>query len=217
MGAEQTLVTLIHTTKVLMVCIKNERVSLPRSIHTIKTLETGQVDFGSITPKNIPYTNSENTLKFCGLPKIHKKDTPALRPIVSSISNISYHMAQFLASALHPLVGNTIHACRTGEDFVRNLETVVSTNENASCDITAIFMTIPVEKAIMITCWKLEDDDEFANKCELSVSQVIELLKFCLRITYFMCWGVFYRQIQGAAIGSSVSSCSDSRPGLGRL
>ena len=47
--------------------------------------------------------------------------------------------------------------------------------------------------------------------CDLSIDQVIILLEFSLNTSYFVCDGVFYRQIRGATMGSPIS------PGVANL
>ena len=39
----------------------------------------------------------------------------------------------------------------------------------------------------------------------MSVVQIISLLEFCLKTTYFQFWGGFYEQLQGAAMRSLIS------------
>ncbi len=46
------------------------------------------------------------------------------------------------------------------------------------------------------------NDTNFADRSELSIQQVIDL-QLCLNSTYFVCRGVYYRQIQEAPMGSS--------------
>ena len=62
-----------------------------------------------------------------------------------------------------------------------------------------------MDNAIKIIKEKLLSDPTLKNRCELSVDQVLDLLSFCLTITYFVYEGKFFKQKQGAAIGSSVS------------
>ena len=44
------------------------------------------------------------------------------------------------------------------------------------------------------------------GKYEHSIDQIVILVEFCLNTTYFLCNGLFYRQITGAHMGSPVSS-----------
>ena len=152
------------------------------------------------------YPTSEEVPKFYGLPKIHKKDAP-LRPIVSSIGSITYPAAKYLTSILNPLVGKNPHFIKNSEDFVKKIADleVPPPRKLVSYDVTALFTSIPIEDAIDVVRRKLEDDTTLNNRCELSIDQVVTLLEFCLKTTYFVCDNIFYRQIQGAPMGSPVS------------
>ena len=74
-----------------------------------------------------------------------------------------------------------------------------------SYDVTALFTSIPVEKAITVIEKRLQNDVTLNKRCELSIDQIMTLLSFCLNTTYFIYDGVYYKQKHGAAMGSSVS------------
>ncbi|XP_072019492.1 uncharacterized protein [Amphiura filiformis] len=152
------------------------------------------------------YPTTENPPKFYGLPKIHKKDTP-LRPIVSSIGTITYNCAKLLADILSPLVGRTSHHVANSQDFADCIkdERVEEDEELRSYDVTALFTSVPVDKALTIIQARLESDNTLSERTRLSATQVTKLLDVCLRCTYFVYNGVFYQQIHGAAMGSPVS------------
>ena len=40
----------------------------------------------------------------------------------------------------------------------------------------------------------------------MSIKHIIKLLEFCLRSTYFVFQGQYYKQVEGAAMGSPLSS-----------
>ena len=58
-----------------------------------------------------------------GLPKIHKTNLP-LRPIVSFIGSATYEMPKFLKNVLSPLVGNSVHAVKNSNEFIKMIEPV---------------------------------------------------------------------------------------------
>ena len=152
------------------------------------------------------YPTSDLPPKFYGLPKIHKSGTP-LRPIVSSIGNITYNIAKYLTQILSPLVGQSPHFIKNSLDFVekvRNLE-VPPGRKMVSYDVTALFTSIPVDKASKVVEDKLQKDLNLRKRCELSVGQLLQLLTFCLNTTYFSYDGTYYKQKHGTAMGSSVS------------
>jgi hypothetical protein len=52
---------------------------------------------------------------------------------------------------------------------------------------------------------RLLNDNTLSKRTPLTVERVLQLLKFCLNTTYFMYNGLYYKQTQGAAMGSPVS------------
>ena len=152
------------------------------------------------------YPTTESTPKFYGLPKVHKKDTP-LRPIVSSINSITYNSAKLLAVILSPLVGNSEHHVKNSQHFsdkIRN-ERVEEDEELRSYDVSALFTSVPVDRALDIIRERLEKDTTLSERTRLTSKHIISLLAVCLRCTYFVHNGIYYLQIHGAAMGSPVS------------
>ncbi|KAL9953266.1 hypothetical protein ACROYT_G040655 [Oculina patagonica] len=141
-----------------------------------------------------------------GLPKIHKKDAP-LRPIVSSIGSVMYDTAKFLAKIMKPLVGLNGHHIVNSEDFVNKIaELEVPPGQKlVSYDVSALFTSIPINEAISVTKAKLEGDSSLPDRCPLDITQLSTLLEMCLSSTYFTYQHEFYKQKQGAAMGSPIS------------
>ena len=152
------------------------------------------------------YPTSENPPRFYGLPKVHKTNYP-LRPIVSSIGTITYETARLLADLLSPLVGNTEHHIINSMEFADKLKKVSVTpgNRMVSFDVSALFTSIPVPDALDITRRHLEADTSWQKNTLLNIDDIMDLLKVCLETTYFVYKGLYYKQIQGTAMGSPVS------------
>ena len=141
-----------------------------------------------------------------GYPRSHKRDVP-LRPIVSSRGSFNYEVAKEFSRILRPMVGSSPHHIKNTEDFVQQLKGItLQANENiVSYDVSALFTSVPTDPAINIIRRKLELDQEFHLRTSMSVVQIISLLEFCLKTTYFQFQGRFYKQLQGAAMGSPIS------------
>ena len=152
------------------------------------------------------YPTAASSPKLYGLPKIHKKNNP-LRPIVSSGGSVTYGVAKELARILKLLTGNTIHHVNNSSEFVDDIKRIKL--EKGECiisyDVCALFTSIPVQSAIEVTQTKLEQDTELHQRTPMSISNVLELMEFCLCNTYFLFQGQFYEQIQGTAMVSAVS------------
>ena len=144
--------------------------------------------------------------KFYRLPKIHKRDIP-LRPIVSSRGSINYVVAKELSRILRPLGGESPHHIKNTGDFVHQVKGIkLQPGEYiTSYDVSALFTSVPIESAIIIIRSKLELDPALHNRTPMKVEHIISLLEFCLKTTYFQFQGWFFEQLQGAAMGSTIS------------
>ncbi len=115
----------------------------------------------------------------------------SLYSIVSGIWNISYTLLHFLVSVFHPLVGNNIHTInmiKNSEDFVQKLESVQTSLTREMVDMSTLFISIPLDKTIQVTRRELQGDTDFAKSCELAIQHLMDLLEFCLNVTYLVCW-----------------------------
>ena len=152
------------------------------------------------------YTTQEVTPRFYGLPKIHKNTTP-LRPIVSTIGSVTYELSKFLTNILSPLVGSTSHHIANTVDFVSKIKDLDLSDQEimVSYDVSALFTSVPVPKAVEVIKDRLERDDTLKERSALSPSQIADLLQFTLDTKYFVYRGEYYQQTHGAAMGSPVS------------
>ena len=69
-----------------------------------------------------------------------------------------------------------------------------------------MFTSVLVEPAFGIIQDLLEKNNTLKERTVLLVKDIILLLEFCLNYTYFTFQGQFYEQVEGAAMGSQVSS-----------
>ena len=74
-----------------------------------------------------------------------------------------------------------------------------------SFDVVSLFTKVPIELAIYVTKERLQEDNTLEDRTALSINDIIQLLEFCLKATYFLFRGKHYQQIFGMAIGSPVS------------
>ena len=144
--------------------------------------------------------------KFYGLPKIHKLDTP-LRPIVSSCGSVTYGVTKELAKILKPLVGKSPHHINSTQDFVEQVRHITLAPEEclSSYDVSALFTSIPIDPAIKIIKDLLVKDPSLKDRTVIGIDDIILLLEFCLKNTYFSFQGQFFEQVEDAAMGSPVS------------
>ena len=173
-------------------------------INILKTIKT-KSGLGTSTYKSM-YPTGCVPPKFYGLPKIHKPDTP-LRPRVSSCGSVTYGVAKELAKILKPLVGQSPHHINSTQDFVEQAKhfKLESGECLSSYDVSALFTSVPIDPALNIIKDLLVKDNTLKERTVMDVEDIILLLEFCLKNTYFSFQGQFYEQVEGAAMGSPVS------------
>ena len=74
----------------------------------------------------------------------------------------------------------------------------------SSYDVSALFTSVPVDPALNIIKDLLDQDTTLKERTVMEVRDIILLLEFCLKNTYFSFQGQFYEQVEGAAMGSPV-------------
>ena len=150
--------------------------------------------------------------KLYGLPKIHKPDTP-LRPIVSSCRSFTFGVAKELAKILKPLVGKSPHHINSTQDFVEQVRhiTLVPGECLSSYDVSALFTSVPIDPALKIIKDLLVKDPTLKDRTVIGIDDIILLLEFCLKNTYFSFQGQFFEQVEGASHGFPSKSHS-SKP-----
>ena len=131
----------------------------------------------------------------------------ALRPIVSSMDSVMYQLARYLADILSPLVGKNRHFIKNSLHFVDKVkgQPIGPDEEMVSYDVSALFTSVSVDRALEVVKRRLESDPTFPDRTTLNIDEFVKLLDMVVSSTYFTYDGQFYRQIHGAAMGSPVS------------
>ena len=169
----------------------------------LKTIKTeGEIDE---TLYRKLYPTGAGSPKFYGFPKIHKQRI-SLRPIVSSIGAASYETAKELAKILKHLVGKSMYHLHSTQDFIQQIKYIKLQQDQCmvSFDVKALFTSVPIKPAINTIKKLLEEDPELHKRTSLSVKNITRLLEYCLTSKYFIFWGRFYEQQEGAAMGSPI-------------
>ena len=72
---------------------------------------------------------------------------------------------------------------------------------SASFDVKALLTSVPVDPSIQIVQQKVTQDPTLPQRTNMSIQQIVKLLEFCLKNTYFLFQGNYYEQVHGAAMG----------------
>ena len=117
-------------------------------------------------------------------------------------------MAKVLTKVLKPLVGKSPHHIQSTSDFVNRAKgiTLLLAEHLTSYDFTVLFTSVPIDPALNIIKDLFKKDEKLHNKTVLSVQNIIEILGFSLHNTHFSFQNKFFEQVDGAAMGSLVSS-----------
>ena len=72
-------------------------------------------------------------------------------------------------------------------------------------DLSALFMSVPIDPALKIIKDLLVKDPTLKDRTVIGVDDIILLLEFCLKNTCCAFQGQIFEQVEGAAMGSPVS------------
>ena len=75
----------------------------------------------------------------------------------------------------------------------------------SSYDVSALFASVPIDPALNIIMDLLDNDTTLKERTVIDVGDIILLLEFCLKNTYFSFQDQFYEQVEDAAMGCPVS------------
>ena len=171
--------------------IKNKLINILKRVKNQRGLD-------SVTYKSM-YTTGCVPPKFYGL--------PLLRPIVSNSGSVTYSVAKELTKILKPLVGQSPHHINSTYDFMEQVKhiTLAPGECLSSYDVSTLFTSAPVDPALRVIKDLLDKDPTLKDRTALSVIDIILLLEFCIKNTYFSFQDQSYEQGEGAAMGSPVS------------
>jgi hypothetical protein len=152
------------------------------------------------------HSTDANVVTFYGLPKIHKPEIP-LRPITSCIGFPTYRLSKHLVRILSPLL-NENFSIKNSNEFAEQirLQSISSNEIMVSFNVVSLFTSIPIELALQVVKQRLVQDNNLTTRTDISINNIIKLLEFVLRNSFFKYDGCHYQQISGCAMGSPISA-----------
>jgi len=142
-------------------------------------------------------------MKFYITAKVHKKPVKG-RPIVPSMTWMTFHLSQWIANQLNPLLPNTEWVLKDSYDLLASLKQI---NENilpdtmkvASADVDALYPSMDIRTGLQLVQIFIEDLQwENSQKREF----LIKAMEFVLTKGYISFENEIYQQTNGAAMGS---------------
>jgi hypothetical protein len=153
----------------------------------------------SINPENL------KTSSFYCLPKMHKKTPDGLpipgRPIVSSINSLTYFTSSYLQNYLSDLANKLPGICRSSKEVLHVTHNIIlPLGSMILCaDVKSLYPSIPIDyglKAIKNMLYRYN---------MLDISFHLDLLRWVLTNNIFEFNNIYYKQIQGTAMGTPVA------------
>ena len=126
---------------------------------------------------------------------------------MSSRVSITYGVAKELANIICTLVGESPHHLKNIQHFVQHiLKAKLEPGEvMTSYNVNALFTSVPVDPSINIVKQKLIEHPTLPQRTNMSIHQIVTLLEFCFKNTYFLFQGNYYEQVNGAIIDPPIS------------
>ena len=121
--------------------------------------------------------------------------------------SITYGVAKVLGNIIWPLVGQSPLLLKNTQHFMQHLKEVklMPGEVLASYDVKAFFTSVPMEPTINKVKQKLQQDPLLSQRTNMSISQTVTFLGFCLKNKYLLFQDKYYEQVHGAAMVSPIS------------
>jgi hypothetical protein len=180
---------------------------IPTSTHLVNSLNDLINNSSDILdPDEIRWITQEKEwkpMKFYITAKVHKQPIKG-RPIVPSMSWMTFHLSQWIAHQLNPLITHTEWVLKDSYELLTDIQNI---NKNklpsqlriASADVEALYPNMDIKTGIQLTSEFLEEINwETSRKREF----IISAMTFVLTKGYIEFQGKIYQQTNGAAMGS---------------
>ena len=142
----------------------------------------------------------------CERPSV--EGAPWVGGIVSACGTATYNTAKFITKIFQNYCGKTSSFVKGSTDFIKKMKHLSINQEEetlVSFDVSAFFTSIPVPVALQVINSKISTCTILTNVCKIPTEKFIKLLEFTLT-NYIFCFNMkFYKQLQGAVMGSPVS------------
>jgi len=139
-----------------------------------------------------------------GLPKIHKPGIPP-RQIASCINAPTFNVFRHLVSILSQLLEEK-YLINKSVVFAQQVRDQPITEDEIMVSFIALFTSMPVDLALQIVREKLQQDVTLTEHTDISVTNIMKLLEFVLKNSFFTYDQEHYQQTFGCAMGSPVSA-----------
>ena len=145
-----------------------------------------------------------------GLPKLYKNNMP-MHPIVSVCGTATWSTAKFITKILQNCCGKTSSFVKDSTNFIQKIKHLSITPQEETLvhfHVSSLFTTYQHMLHYKLSIPKLSISTHFTNDCKIPTEKFIKFLEFTIINCIFCFNKKFYKQLQDAAMGSSVSPVS---------
>ena len=117
-------------------------------------------------------------------------------------------LSKYITNILKPYTVLNKQHCKNSKEFSEFIraQTIEEDEIMVSFDVEALYANVPIEDALVIIRELLENDETLSERTPLSPKNVLDLLEFLVRTTFFIFNGTYYHQTKGVVMGGPPSS-----------
>ena len=112
-----------------------------------------------------------------------------MRVIVSTIGTPPYGISKYLVDIIQPTLNKNQHKVKNSKSFVSQAQTwkIEPDEIQVSYDVTNLYPSIPIDKAIDVILQQLSEDyEDLKARTNLTLVDIQQLIGVCLSEYYFL-------------------------------
>ena len=119
-----------------------------------------------------------------------------MRAIVSTIGTPPYGISKYLVDIIQPTLNKNQHKVKNSKSFVSQAQTwkIEPDEIQVSYDVTNLYPSIPIDKAIDVILQQLSEDyEDLKARTNLTLVDIQQLIGVCLSEYYFLWDNVIWK------------------------
>ena len=130
-----------------------------------------------------------------------------MRVIVSTIGALPYGISKYLVDIIQPTLNKSQHKVKNSKSFVSQAQTwkIEPDEIQVSYDVTNLYPSIPIDKAIDVILQQLSEDyEDLKTRTKLTLVDIQQLIELCVSECYFLWDNVIWNLLNSGPIGLSI-------------
>ena len=130
-----------------------------------------------------------------------------MRVIVSTIGTPPYGISKYLVDIIQPTLNKNQHKVKNSKSFVSQAQTwkIEPDEIQVSYDVTNLYPSIPIDKAIDVILQQLSEDyEDLKTRTKLTLVDIQQLIELCVSECYFLWDNVIWNLLNSGPIDLSI-------------